>query len=370
MVPLATLLEKDSLTASDMAGLLSLHDKSEVRRLYNKAYAVKRECVGTTVYFRGLIEISNLCEKNCYYCGIRRENGGVERYMMDETDILDAAGEAWKWGYGSVVLQSGEISGDHHARFIERIILKIKKLFHGELGITLSLGEQDEDAYRRWRQAGAHRYLLRIETSDRRLYSTLHPEDHSYDRRIECLSLLKTIGYQVGTGVMIGLPGQTVEQLAQDILFYKRIDADMIGMGPYIPHHGTPLAKSMPDFDNVKAEQLDLSLRMIAVTRIVLRDVNIAATTALQAIGDSGRELGLKAGANVIMPNITPLACRVQYELYDDKPCLDENEATYRSSLEARIESIGETIGYGRMGNSPHFKDRIARERFAQPAAE
>ena len=269
-------MQKD-FSRDDIIRLLSVTDPQEVRELYDAAYRIKTEYVGTVVYFRGLIEISNICEKNCYYCGIRKDNGNVERYTMAEQEILDEARQAWQWGYGSVVLQSGELSGQNYADFIERTVRNIKSLSNNELGITLSLGEQSEETYQRWFDAGAHRYLLRIETSNRNLYRTLHPADHDFDRRVKCLSTLGRIGYYLGTGVMIGLPGQTAADLADDIFFFKEIDADMIGMGPFIPHHQTPLSDSMPDFDKIKYEQLDRSLRMIAATRIVLKDINIAA---------------------------------------------------------------------------------------------
>jgi biotin synthase len=357
------ILAKDRLTKKDLAHLLSLNDKQGMQQLFDKAYAIKKKYVGTTVYFRGLIELSNICEKNCYYCGIRKENRKVERYMMSEEEILQAANEAWQWGYGSVVLQAGEISNSRYTSFIENLIHKIKELSNGELGITLSLGEQVENTYKRWYAAGAHRYLLRIETSDRKLYALLHPESHNYDSRVECLQILGDIGYYVGTGVMIGLPGQTVERLADDIMFFKRIDADMIGMGPYIPHHDTPLACCLGNFDDIKQDQFELALRMIAATRIFLRDVNIASTTALQALDDSGRELGLKAGANIIMPNITDTIYRRGYQLYDNKPCLDENASMCRACLEGRILSIGETIGYNKPGDSPHYDRKRTRVR-------
>ena len=257
------------------------------------------------------------------------------------------------------MLQAGELTGDAHVSFITDIVRKIKKLSDGELGITLSLGEQSDDVYREWFAAGAHRYLLRIETSNPELYRKLHPSDHDFNERVRCLKSLSDIGYYTGTGVMIGLPGQTLENLADDILFFRDLDADMIGMGPFIPHHGTPMAESIPDFEKVKYEQLDLALKMIAATRIVLKDVNIAAATALQAIDEFGRERGLKAGANIIMPNITETKYRAGYQLYDNKPCLDENASLCRGCLDGRIASIGETVGSRQWGDSPHHKAKV-----------
>jgi biotin synthase len=317
--------------------------------------------VGNKVYFRGLIELSNICGKDCYYCGIRKSNPKVARYRMPDDEIVEAAIWAYHEGYGSIVLQAGEIQGDKFTDDIEQIIRKIKSETKGELGITLSLGEQNDSTYMRWYDAGAHRYLLRIETSDSDLYSTLHPSDHDYEKRKTCLYALKRIGYYVGTGVMIGLPGQTVENCADDILFFRDLDVDMIGMGPYIPHNDTPLGapSDISGFDG--SEQLEKALMMIAVTRIVLKDVNIASTTALQALNDLGREMGLKAGANIIMPNITDTRYRRGYQLYENKPCLDENASMCRGCLESRIQSIGETIGYHEWGDSPHFNVRTGK---------
>ncbi len=356
------ILNKNRFARTELVRLLSIDSREEMQQLFGRAYAVKKKYVGTTVYLRGIIELSNICKKNCYYCGIRKDNSKVERYTMSVEEIIQSSKLAWQWGYGSIVIQSGEINSRSYTAFIEDIIYKIKDLSNKELGITLSLGEQDRDTYQRWYRAGAHRYLLRIETSDKKLYSSLHPENHSYDRRLECLRMLGDIGYYTGTGVMIGLPGQTMDHLAQDIIFFKQMDIDMIGMGPYVPHHDTPLACKISDFSNIRRKQFELALKMIAVTRLVLKDVNIASTTALQALDDYGRELGLKAGANVIMPNITDTRYRRGYLLYDDKPCLDENASSSRIDLEERIASIGEKIGYNKWGDSPHHDRKKAKQ--------
>ncbi len=351
------ILRKEHLSREEIAALLSIEGEEDTRRLFQRAYAVKRGHVGTAVYFRGLIELGNVCGKDCFYCGIRRGNSSLERYMMTREEILDAAELALNWGYGSVVLQAGEDRSACFSDFIEDVIAGIGGRFGGALGVTLSLGEQDDETYRRWFAAGAHRYLLRIETSDSGLYGRFHPEDHSFERRLRCLAALKETGYQVGTGVMIGLPGQTAEHLAGDVLFFNKIDADMIGMGPYIPHSDTPMGKDCVPFS--PEERLNLALRMIAVTRIVLKDVNIASTTALQALSDTGRELGLLAGANVIMPNLTGMKYRGGYRLYDGKPGIDENAAAFRERLETRIRDIGEYVGYGLRGDSPHYGKRV-----------
>ena len=346
------------LSFEDIKFLLSLSNKTEMQDLFEKAYRIKSDLIGKKVYFRGIIEFSNICEKDCYYCGIRKSNLSQKRYFMTEDEILSAADWAFKNNYGSIVLQSGENTSQAFITFIEKIIIGIKKLSDNKLGITLSLGEQLDSVYRKWFAAGAHRYLLRIETSNEELYGKLHPEKHSFKKRLNCLRHIRNAGYQLGTGVMIGLPFQTIDDLANDILFFKEINADMIGMGPYIVHKDTPLAESLPGFERIKAYQLNLALKMIAITRIFLKDVNIASTTALQSLNPTGREMGLLAGANIIMPNITETKYRAAYQLYDNKPCLDENSSMCRSCLEKRISSIGETIAYGEWGDSKHFKGK------------
>lgn len=350
----------NQLSKEDMVFLLMLSEDNEIERLFEKAYSIKLKNVGNKVFFRGIVEFSNVCQKNCYYCGIRKSNKKVKRYWMKEDEIIKSLIWAYNNNYGSVVLQSGEQTSEYFVNFVERILIKTKEETKGELGITLSLGEQTEETYKRWFEAGAHRYLLRIETSNEEFYKKLHPADHDFRNRLESLNLLRKIGYQVGTGVMIGLPGQSLEDLVNDVIFYKQKDIDMIGMGPYIVHDDTPLAKEFPNFNKVIEDQLKLSLKMIAITRIYLQDVNIAATTALQALHTVGREMGLKAGANIIMPNITDTQYRASYQLYEHKPCLNENSVLCRNCLNNRIDNIGEAIGYKEWGDSPHFFKRTA----------
>ena len=278
---------------------------------------------------------------------------------MGVEEIVESAVWAYRAAYGSLVLQSGERTGAAFVSFVEDVLQEIGRRTGGELGITLSLGEQPESVYRRWFEAGAHRYLLRIETTRPELYRQLHPADHRFEERLDCLRRLRRTGYQVGTGVMIGLPGQAVTDLADDVLFFRERDIDMIGMGPYIPHADTPLSGERERFRADR--QFLLGLKMIAVTRLVLRDVNIAATTALQALHPEGREQGLLAGANIVMPNVTATKYRDGYRLYDDKPCLDENSSMCKACLRGRIEAIGERIGFGLRGDSPHFFRRQAR---------
>jgi biotin synthase len=349
----------EELTPAEMKALLEISDPAELQALYDCAYRVKEKQVGKVAYFRGIIECSNICIKDCYYCGIRKSNAKVQRFQMAEDEIVREALWAFENEYGSIVIQSGERQDAVYIDIIERVVRRIKKETDGKLGITLSLGEQSEETYRRWREAGAHRYLLRIETANPDLYRELHPEDHLFDVRRNCLALLKKTGWQVGTGVMIGLPGQTMDDLVNDILFMKELDVDMVGMGPYIPHRETPMGAAIPPYtDEQKKAALALGLKMIAVTRIVLKDINIAAATALQALDHSGREMGLQCGANVIMPNVTETEYRPNYTLYDNKPCLDENSSMCRGCLSRRIQGIGETIGFNQWGDSKHYEKR------------
>ena len=342
-----------ALEVAELAELVSLTDEGAIREVRAAAYDLKCRHCGKVVSMRGLIEIGNVCAKDCLYCGIRKSNASLSRYRLTADDIERMARVSALQNYGSLVLQGGEIESEANTAFIEDCLRRIAPL---NLGVTLSLGEQTEKVYRRWKEAGAARYLLRIETSNPLLYARLHPADHSWERRVECLRALRRCGYQVGTGVMCALPGQTSEDLARDIVFFGAIDADMIGMGPYIPHPDTPLGRTAPPMDN--AERLRLGLNMIAATRLYLHDVNIAATTALQALADNGREQGVLAGANVMMPNVTDVGYRRSYQLYAGKPCLDENALACRGCLERRLALLGEKINYGQRGDSPHFHRR------------
>ncbi len=340
----------------------------DLASLMRRAYEAKAANWGRKVALRGLVEFSNICAKNCLYCGIRRGNSRVARYRMSEPEIVDAVAWAAENRYGSVVLQSGELETEENAAFVERVLKSIRSRLGDSLGITLSLGEQSEETYRRWMNAGANRYLLRIETSNPDLYARIHPADHSWKRRLDCLRALSRVGYIVGTGVMIGLPGQTIEDLARDILFFRDEGVDMIGMGPYLPHPDTPLASSVPGGRMRPASDaaprpdkqrlLELTLRMIAAARLTIPDANIASTTALQAIHPEGREKGLLAGANLIMPNVTPVKYRGEYILYPDKPCTGESSELCRGCLERRVKSVGEEIAWGERGDPLHFARR------------
>lgn len=353
---LSDLLLRNNFSKEEIIYLLQL-EGNERKVLLRKAAAIKEEAVGNIVYLRGLIEFSNKCAKNCSYCGIRYDNKLVRRYTVSDQEIIDAAQYAHEQKFGSIVLQSGEIVSEAFTARVENLLKEIKGISNNTLGITLSCGEQSEETYRRWHAAGGHRYLLRIESSDPVLYSKIHPDDshHRYENRIACLETLKNNGYQVGTGVMVGLPFQTIEHLAQDLLFLKTFDIDMCGMGPYIEHPDTPLFEHRKDLWSLQ-KRFDITQNMIAILRIMMPDINIAATTALQAIDKLGREKVIKTGANILMPNITPGIYRNDYKLYENKPCTDENADDCTRCIEVRVKLADNEVGYNQWGDSLHFK--------------
>lgn len=342
-------------TNMKLKNILLEQDSYEIKQILLQAKSVKQNTLGHDVYLRGLIELSNICTKDCYYCGIRKSNASVNRYLMTEEEIISSALFAFEKGFGSIVLQSGERSDDKFITFIESIIEKIDHLTSRQLRITLSLGEQTKDTYQRWYDAGAHRYLLRIETSNEYLYNKIHPANHSYEDRVKCLHTLKDIGYQLGTGVMIGLPFQTIDNLVNDIIFFKEMDVDMIGMGPFIEHSQTPLFGQPINVVNSSSQLIELSLKMIAATRIFLPKINIAATTALQALDPLGREKGINAGANVIMPNISPPQYREDYLLYEDKPCVNDIADDCYECVVKRVEITGQKVALFSNGDSLNF---------------
>ncbi|MDQ0360451.1 biotin synthase [Breznakia pachnodae] len=356
---------KKQWSKKDLIYLLELSQEEDIKKLFQYANKIRIQYVGKEVYYRGLIEFSNICNKDCLYCGIRKSNTKVMRYQMEKEEILREALWAYQEQYGSITLQSGEQTNSNYVKFCEDIILEINKKTKHALGITISMGEQEKEIYQKWFNAGASRYLLRIETSNELLYQKIHPqnENHSFQTRLACLRYLKDIGYQVGSGVMIGIPGQTCEDLANDLLFFEREDIDMIGMGPYIEQKDTPLYQQIEKVGypilRDKQWRFQMSLKMIAIARILLKDVNIAATTALQALDPLGREKALKAGANVLMPIITNEEQRQKYQLYDQKPCINETAAQCKECLQRRVLSIANEIGYGKKGDSTHFLKRI-----------
>lgn len=335
--------------------LLSSEGREE-ENLIRRGLEVKLAHLDNYVHLRGLIEFGNVCEKNCLYCGLRRGNGKIARYALSDEEVLSCARLAKDLGYGSVALQSGERSDPEFVDRVERLVREIKKIDGGNLGITLSLGEQTEETYRRWFDAGAHRYLLRIESSNEELYYRIHPHDdkHSFRRRLDCLDILKSIGYQTGTGVMVGLPYQTVDHLAADLLFFKRMDVAMVGLGPYIPHPDTPLYR-LKDLVPPAEERMRMTLKMIAILRIMMPEINMVAATANQTIDPQGREKAIMAGANVIMPNLTPGEYRESYFIYPDKACVKDRPEQCSTCLDIRMAAIGHKILYNDWGDSLAF---------------
>ena len=306
------LVAPKNLNEDELAKMLASTDEGLWREIFATAREVKAKCGKTEVLPRGLIECSNVCAKNCLYCGIRKGNDKTVRYRMPEEDVLGCINEVRRRGYPAVAFQAGEIEGEANTAYYERHIAMCRGL-----EVTLSLGEQTEEVYRRWKDAGAMRYLIRIETSNRELYAKIHPAECSFERRVECIRTLKRLGYVTGSGVMIGLPGQTIDDLAHDIVFYGDENLDMVGMGPYVAHPDS----LMPDSRyQLPTTNYQLSLRMIALTRLYLWNVNIVAATALEALDpENGRRRGIDAGANVIMTNLTPEKFRVGYDLYPGK---------------------------------------------------
>ena len=355
---IAHILSTDDFSPGHIVRLLRTENDGRLL-LFRHAAAVKEQHVGKVTWLRGLIETSNICEKDCLYCGIRSGNRKVHRYKMSDEEILAAVRFAAEQGYGSVVLQSGEIRHPAFTARVSALLDRIGEIGDGATRVTLSFGEQGEETFREWYAHGARRYLLRIETANRALYARLHPDNelHDYDTRLRALASLRENGYQVGTGVMIGFPGQTDEDLAEDLLFMQRIDVDMVGMGPYIEHPDTPLFERRDELASV-AHRVDRTLKMVAILRSMMKDVNIAAVTALQALDPVGREKALAAGANVIMPNITPERYRNDYKLYTNKPCTDENPEECATCMDIRIAMAGDSVGYGEHGDSLHWQRR------------
>jgi biotin synthase len=358
MTAVKDILSQEDFSKSDLVALLGAQGEDRTL-LFKKSAEIKEKYIGNKVWFRGLIEFSNVCGKDCLYCGIRKGNKNITRYNLSDDEIVAAAKFAYDNNYGSIALQSGEIESPDFSKRVIKLLNKIKDLSNGELGITLSVGEQSAETYKKWYDAGAHRYLLRVESTNRSLYKKIHPDNkkHDFDRRMECLKNLQDIGYQTGTGVMIGLPFQTTDDLAGDLLFMKEFDIDMCGMGPYIEHADTPLIIYSGELIPLP-ERFDLTLKMIAVMRIMMKDINIVAATALQAIDPIGREKAVKIGANILMPNITPGKYRDSYKLYDNKPCTDDSAEDCQSCLEARVSLADAEVIYGEWGDSRHYEKR------------
>ncbi|MBR7067579.1 MAG: [Bacteroidales bacterium] len=353
-----SILHKDILQRDDLITLLGAKGDN-LKQLLDHALAVKLEHLDNNIHLRGLVEYSNTCRKNCKYCGLRVQNTKVVRYTVPDDEVLQCARIALEQGYGSMALQSGERTDREFVDGVERVVKAIKQLSGGKLGITLSCGEQSEETYRRWFEAGAHRYLLRIESSTRELYYTIHPHtpEHSFERRLECIDTLLRLGYQTGTGVMVGLPAQTLGHLADDLLFFRSKDVAMVGLGPFIPHPDTPLWELRDQIPS-KEERIELTTKMIAALRIMMPEINMVSATANQLLDPQGRERAVLAGANVIMPNLTPNRYREEYLIYPDKANVgDRPEEAYRN-LEARMNAINHSILYNEWGDSVAFTKR------------
>lgn len=309
-----------------------LKDNSINDELFKQADKVRKEHVGDEVHLRGLIEFSNICKCFCKYCGLRCENTNIDRYRLTQNEIVDFAKKAADMGYKTIVLQSGEDS--YYTRNVLcDIISEIKK---SDVALTLSVGERSYDDYKAFKDAGADRYLIRIETTDKNLYKQMHPH-MDFENRVNCLENLKKIGFETGSGCLVGLPNQTVESLADDILFFKEINADMIGIGPFLPHPQTPLKDS-------EQGSFTLALKVMALTRIMLPNINIPATTAMETLNPNGRLIALQSGANVVMPNVTNSEYKAKYEIYPNKICINEAPTKCRGCIEGKIKSIGRTI--------------------------
>lgn len=351
------------LDRREILGWLRESDETRLATLWKKADAARRECVGDEVHLRGLIEVSNHCGRDCHYCGIRASRRSLSRYRMTADEILGCARDAVRLGYGTVVLQSGEDAG-LRSEWVSEVVRRIRA--ETSLAVTLSLGERSARELATWRRAGADRYLLRFETSNPRLFRQIHPSPtNRRSDRIAILRQLRRLGYEVGSGVMVGIPGQSWDDLASDIEWFAALDLDMIGVGPYLPHPDTPLGRDAADLrlpagEQVPADELT-TCKVVALARLACPYANIPSTTALSTVNpDFGREHGLMRGANIVMPNLTPPELRCKYEIYPDKACLHETARHCNNCIRARIERIGRRVGGG-PGPSPNWRRRIER---------
>ncbi len=324
-----------NLNDGELKQLIETDDENTAEILRQKADETRREYYGKKVFLRGLIEISSYCKNDCYYCGIRRSNKSAERYRLDYNDIMNCAETGHKLGFRTFVLQGGE-DAFFTDDYLCKLIYDLKNKYP-DCAVTLSLGERSYESYKRLKEAGADRYLLRHETADNELYSRLHPHGMSLENRKQCLYNLRELGYQVGAGFMVGVPYQTTENIISDIRFMQELQPQMIGIGPFIPHKDTP-------FRDEKGGTVELTLRLLGILRLMFPKVLLPATTALGTILTNGREMGLKTGCNVVMPNLSPVEVRKKYSLYDNKICTGEEAAECRNCLQRRIEMAGYEI--------------------------
>lgn len=336
---------KNDTTSEKLIYLFNHLEPETKKLLFFHSHQTRLKFYGQHVYLRGLIEFSNFCQRNCFYCGIRGENKRVDRYRLSHDEILACCREGHRLGYRTFVLQSGEDPYYTDERLVH-ILTDIKSQFP-DSAITLSLGERTYESYKRLFEAGADRYLLRHETASEDLYRQVHP-DMSFQNRRRCLNQLKEIGYQVGAGFMVGLPGQRNEDLVKDLIFLKELEPQMVGIGPFIPHPNTPLGKA-------QGGTVEKTLILLALTRLLLPKVLLPSTTAMGTLDPLGREKALKVGANVVMPNLSPVDVRSKYELYKDKICTGDESAHCRDCIERRIISAGFEVNMGR-GDHPSWR--------------
>ena len=329
------LYETHDLTDEELISLINSDDSEVSELLRQRADETRQKYYGKKVFLRGLIEISSFCKNNCLYCGIRRDNKNAQRYRLSREEILSCCENGYELGFRTFVMQGGE-DAFYDDRFMCDIISEIKNRYP-ECAVTLSLGERSAQSYKRMKEAGADRYLLRHETADVELYKKLHPNNMSLENRKKCLFKLKKLGYQVGAGFMVGAPFQTVENLVSDLRFLQDLQPQTIGIGPFIPHHDTPFADE-------KQGSLELTLKLLGIIRLMFPKVLLPATTALGTISPTGREMGLKTGCNVIMPNLSPVKVRKKYDLYDNKICTGEEAAECKGCLQRRVQSAGYEI--------------------------
>jgi biotin synthase len=341
------LFTENKLSKDELLYIIENCDEENKKYIVSKAHETRLKYYSNKVFIRGLIEFTNYCKNDCYYCGIRRNNNNVERYRLTLEDILDCCKTGYELGFRTYVLQGGEDAYYTDDKIVELLTL-IKKQYP-DCAITLSIGEKSYDSYKRFYEAGADRYLLRHETAEETHYQKLHPKELSLENRKRCLQDLKEIGFQVGAGFMVGSPYQSNENLVQDLLFLKELEPHMVGIGPFIPHKATP-------FKDEKQGTLDMTILMLALTRLLLPKALIPATTALGTIHPLGRELGLKAGANVVMPNLSPTGVREMYSLYDNKICTGDEAAECRYCIERRINSAGFEVDLSRGDNIDFIK--------------
>lgn len=335
------------ITVEELRAILECQDQEIISSLYEKARQVAQSVFEKNIYIRGLIEFTNICKNDCYYCGIRKSNKHVQRYRLTKESILECCEKGYALGFRTFVLQGGEDAYFSDERMCD-LIRSIREKYP-DCAITISIGEREKKSYACLKEAGADRFLLRHETADPQHYEKLHPKSQTLSHRIQCLFDLKELGYQVGCGFMVGSPGQSVETIWQDIQLILKLQPQMVGIGPFIPQHDTP-------FSEEKAGTLEDTLRLLAILRLVHPTVLLPATTALGTIHPEGRELGILAGANVVMPNLSPVENRKQYQLYDNKICMDAEAAEGLEELKKRIEKIGYEVVVDR-GDAPNIND-------------